>query len=58
MTFVNRLTEFGITDSLDIAFMSLIIYSVLVWFKKTRAAFVLTGIIIISGVYLIAREFN
>lgn len=58
MTFVNWLTEFGITDSLDIAFMSLIIYSVFVWFKKTRAAFVLTGIIIISGVYLIAREFN
>ena len=58
MPFLTYLKEIGITGLLDIAFMSLIIYSVLVWFKKTRAAFVLTGIIIIAVVYLLARELN
>ena len=50
--------EVGIAGFLDMAFMTLIIYSVSIWFKKTKAAFVLTGIIIIAGVYLLAREFN
>ena len=50
--------EVGIPGFLDIAFMTLIIYSVSIWFKKTKAAFVLTGILIIAGVYLLAREFN
>jgi uncharacterized protein (TIGR00159 family) len=31
---------------------------VLIWFKKTKAAFVLTGIIIMAGVYLVARQFD
>lgn len=38
--------------------MSLLIYSVLVLFKKTKARFVLTGIIIVSIAYLLARQFN
>ena len=50
--------EVGISGFLDIAFMTLIIYSISIWFKKTKAAFVLTGILIIAGVYLLAREFN
>jgi diadenylate cyclase len=50
--------QIGFAGFFDIAFMSLIIYSVLVWFKKTRAGFVLSGIIIISIIYLLARQFN
>src|SRR3990167_9366881 len=38
--------------------MTFFIYSLLVWFKKTKAAFVLTGILIIAGIYLITRQFN
>ncbi len=58
MEFFNFLKEIGIAGFIDILFMSLIIYSVLIWFKKTKAAFVLTGIIIMAGVYLFAREFD
>ena len=58
MKFFNVLKEIGITGFLDITFMSLLIYSVLIWFKKTRAAFVLTGILIMAGVYLFARELD
>ena len=55
---MNIFKEIGITGFIDIAFMSLIIYSIFIWFKKTKAAFVLTGILIIACVYLFAREFN
>jgi diadenylate cyclase len=58
MHYLDWLTTIGFTGSLDILIMSLLIYSVLVWFKKTKAAFVLTGILIIAGVYLVARELN
>lgn len=58
MNFVDILKEVGISDLLDIAFMSLLVYSVLVWFKKTRAAFVLVGMFIIGGAYLLAKVFN
>lgn len=56
--YLDWLTAIGITGFLDILIMSLLLYSVLVWFKKTKAAFVLTGILIIAGVYLVARELN
>jgi uncharacterized protein (TIGR00159 family) len=38
--------------------MSLLIYALLVLFNKTKARFVLTGVIIISIIYLLARQFN
>lgn len=44
-----------IVDALDIAVMAFLFYSGLVWFKKTRAAFVLRGILILGLVYLIAK---
>jgi len=48
----------GIKDVIDILFMSFLIYTILVWFKHTRSAFVLTGIGFFGIVYLIARQFN
>lgn len=50
--------EIGVPGLFDIAFMSLLIYALLVLFNKTKARFVLTGVIIISIVYLLARQFN
>ncbi len=50
--------EIGIPGLFDIAFMSLLIYALLVLFNRTKARFVLTGVIIISLVYLLARQFN
>lgn len=50
--------EIGFSGFLDILFMTLLIYTLLVWSKRTRAAFVLTGILIVAGIYLLARQFN
>lgn len=58
MKFFSFLNEVGFFDLVDIVVMSALIYWVLAWFKKTRAAFVLTGILIVAGFYLIARQFN
>jgi len=55
---LNSVKEVGLTGFLDIAFMSLVIYTVLIAFKRTRAAFVLTGIFIIAVIYVLARQFN
>ncbi|MFA4915655.1 MAG: diadenylate cyclase [Syntrophales bacterium] len=56
MHILNWIKEIGISGSLDILLMALLIYSILVWLKQTRAAFVLTGIIIVSFAYLLMRQ--
>ncbi len=56
MSFLNFLSEVGISGFLDIAFMSVLIYSILVWFKRTRAAFVVIGMFMIGAAYLLARQ--
>ncbi len=48
----------GASNILDIVFLALLIYAVLAWFKRTHAAFILTGILIIAGVYLVARQLH
>lgn len=50
--------EVGFSDILDIVVMTILLYTVLVWFKQTRAAFVLTGILLLAGLYLLAQQFN
>ena len=50
--------KIGFSDFLDILFMTLIIYSLFVWLKRTRAVFVLMGILILGAIYLLARQFN
>ncbi len=55
---IDLIKEIGMTGFLDIAFMSLLIYSILVWFKRTKAAFVMLGMFIIGVAYLVARQFD
>lgn len=55
---IDLIKEIGIAGFLDIAFMALLIYSILVWFKRTKAAFVLLGMFIIGMAYLVARQFD
>lgn len=50
--------EMGFSAIIDITFVAFLIYVILIWFKKSRAAFVLTGIIIIAAVFLLAQQFN
>lgn len=52
------LADIALSDVIDVAFMAFFIHIVLVWFKRTRAAFVLTGIVIIAAIYLLAQQFN
>jgi diadenylate cyclase len=50
------LESVGIAGILDILFMTLIIYSVLVWFKRTKAGFAAIGLFMVGAAYLIARQ--
>lgn len=58
MNVLQFIEEIGISGFLDIIFMSILIYSVLVWFKRTRTAFVVIGMFIIVAAYLLARQLN
>ncbi len=55
---IHWIMEIGWNGFLDIVFMATLIYIVLIWFNKTRAAFILKGIFIVLLVYLVARQFN
>lgn len=46
------------SDLLDIVFISVFIYVILVLFKNTKAKFVLTGVLILSFVYLVSTQLN
>lgn len=50
--------EIGISGIIDIAFMTFLIYLILMWFKKSRAAVVMTGMIIVAVIYFVAQQFN
>ena len=55
---MNILELLDLTDFLDIAIVSMLLYAGLVWFKKTRAFLVVVGIVILGVVYALARLFN
>ncbi len=55
---VDIAREVGISGFLDIAFITIFIYAILVLFKQSKARFIITGILILSVVYLIARQLN
>ncbi len=58
MNFLGILESIGFSGFLDIAFMSIIIYLMLVWFKRTKAAFVVIGMFMFGGIYLLARQLD
>lgn len=58
LNILEFLKEIGVSGFFDIAFMSLLIYTVLVWFKRTKAGFILTGISTFGLVYLLSRQFS
>ncbi|MDE2290847.1 MAG: diadenylate cyclase [Elusimicrobia bacterium] len=45
----------GLADVLDIALVAVLIYALLVWFKRARAAHVAKGMLVVAAVYLFAR---
>jgi len=42
-------------DILDMGLVALLIYALLVWFKKTKSAFVAMGIMVLAAVYTLSR---
>ena len=55
---MDFLKSIGISEFIDIALVSVLVYTLIVWFKRSRAVFVLIGLFIIGVVYNAAREFN
>ncbi|MBI3297814.1 MAG: DNA integrity scanning protein DisA nucleotide-binding domain protein [Elusimicrobia bacterium] len=52
---LSLLRVVGPADVLDIALVAVLIYALLVWFKRARAAVVAKGMLVVAGVYLFAR---
>jgi uncharacterized protein (TIGR00159 family) len=55
---MGLLKTIGFPELLDIALVSILMYTLIVWFKRSKAVFVLIGLFIIGVVYNAAREFN
>jgi uncharacterized protein (TIGR00159 family) len=49
-------TNIGPKEILDIAFVALLAYGVIVWMKRAKAGLALVGILMLGGVYMAARE--
>ena len=45
----------GVTDIIEIIIIAFLIYKVLVWIKNTRTWFLIKGLAVIGGFYVIAR---
>ncbi|MBI4376655.1 MAG: DNA integrity scanning protein DisA nucleotide-binding domain protein [Elusimicrobia bacterium] len=45
----------GPADLLDIAFVAVLIYALLIWFKKTKTAFVALGLLLLALIFTAAR---
>ncbi len=53
------LGEFGVAGVADVAVMALLIYGFLVWLKRTKqAALAVRGVLLMTGLYLVARLFD
>lgn len=58
MRFIDALKSVSVLDLVDVLLMGILIYAVLVWFKKKRAFFILTGILICGLLYLVAYQLD
>jgi uncharacterized protein (TIGR00159 family) len=50
--------QFGLTDIVDIGFVTVLLYTAIVWLRRTRATLVVLGIFILGAVYIVARQLN
>lgn len=48
----------GLTDIIDITFVTILLYTAIVWFKRTRATLVFVGIFILGAIYVFARQLD
>jgi diadenylate cyclase len=52
----NPFADIRLTDVIDIGFVAVLLYTVIVWLERTRATFVLIGIFIFGAIYILARQ--
>ena len=50
--------QVGLTDIIDITFVTILLYTAIVWFKRTRATLVFVGIFILGAIYIFARQLD
>ena len=50
--------NFRVADAFDIAVITLLLYSILVWVKQTASRSVLIGVSVLTAVYFVARAFD
>lgn len=55
---INIVKEIRLSGFLDIAFISVFIYVILILFKQSKARFILTGIVLLGIIYLAAQQLN
>jgi uncharacterized protein (TIGR00159 family) len=54
-TVINPFPTITISEIIDIIFVAILLYTAIVWAQRTRAAFVVRGIVILGAIYIIAR---
>src|SRR5215510_10333788 len=54
-TALNPFPAITFGEIVDIIFVAVLLYTAIVWLQRTRAAFVVRGIIILGVVYIVAR---
>ena len=55
---INIVKEIRLSGFLDIAFISVFIYVILILFEQSKARFILTGIVLLGIIYLAAQQLN
>ena len=45
-------------DLIDILFLTLVLYQLYVWFKETRALRVIIGLVVLGGIYSVAKAWD
>lgn len=50
--------QVGVSGLLDILFISIFIYAILVLFKQSKARLIIIGILILSCIYIVAQQLN
>jgi uncharacterized protein (TIGR00159 family) len=50
--------DIGMTDILDVFFVAVLLYTVVVYVRKTRASFVVLGLFILGAIYILARQLD
>lgn len=55
---LDSLLEIRIADAVDILLVTFLVYTGIVWIRRTRAALVAGGIVILAALYIAARSFG